>query len=85
MANEVKDVNTSPASGAVDVGTAADVDEMMKKFDRESNTRHWTGTPKKIIRYLLSAFTVFMVYMNMFGMNASAAACSWALSSFWFS
>ena len=40
MANEVKDVNTSPASGAVDVGTAADVDEMMKKFDRESNTRH---------------------------------------------
>ena len=66
MANEVKDVNTSPASGAVDVGTAADVDEMMKKFDRESNTRHWTGTPKKIIRYLLSAFTVFMVYMNMF-------------------
>ena len=66
MANEVKDVNTSPASGAVDVGTAADVDEMMKKFDRESNIRHWTGTPKKIIRYLLSAFTVFMVYMNMF-------------------
>ena len=40
MANEVKDVNTSPASGAVDVGTAADVDEMMKKFDRESNIRH---------------------------------------------
>ena len=24
MANEVKDVNTSPASGAVDVGTAAE-------------------------------------------------------------
>ena len=32
MANEVKDVNTSPASGAVDVGTAADVDEMMKEL-----------------------------------------------------
>ena len=66
MSNEIKDVNTSAAEAAVDVGTAADVDAMMKKFDRESNTRYWTGTPKLVIRYLLAAFAIFMVYMNMF-------------------
>ena len=28
------------------VGTAADVEEVMKKFDRESNVRVWEGVPK---------------------------------------
>ncbi len=37
----------------------------MKKFDRESNTRVWEGTPKKILRYVLAAFMLFMVYMNL--------------------
>lgn len=34
----------------VEVGTMEDVDAIMKKFDRESNTRVWEGTPKKILR-----------------------------------
>ena len=34
------------------VGTMADVEAVMKKYDRESNTRIWTGVPEKIIRYL---------------------------------
>ena len=49
----------------VEVGTMEDVDAIMKKFDRESNTRVWEGTPKKILRYVLAAFMVFMVYMNL--------------------
>ena len=49
----------------VDVGTMEDVDAIMKKFDRESNTRVWEGTPKKILRYVLAAFMLFMVYMNL--------------------
>ena len=28
-----------------DVGTMEDVDAIMKKYDRESNTRVWEGTP----------------------------------------
>ena len=48
-----------------DIGTAADVDEIMKKYDRESNVRIWGGVPKQIVRLLLSAFMVFMVYMNL--------------------
>ena len=30
----------------VEVGTEADLDEVMKKYDRESNTRVWEGIPK---------------------------------------
>ena len=60
-----RNVNTSPA-GDPDVGTAADVEEVMKKYDRESNTRIWTGTPEKIIRLVLMVFSLLMVYMNLF-------------------
>lgn len=67
MSNEVNDIqeNTAPVAD-VEVGTAADVEEMMKKFDRESNTRVYTGVPQKIVRYALSAFTLFMIWMNLF-------------------
>lgn len=50
----------------VDVGTMEDVDEIMKKYDRESNTRIWEGTPKMVVRWLTVAFSVFMIVMNMF-------------------
>ena len=48
-----------------DIGTAADVDEIMKKYDRESNVRIWEGTPKQIVRFVLAGFMAFMVYMNL--------------------
>ncbi len=50
---------------AADVGSAADVDEIMKKYDRESNVRIWEGVPKQIVRFVLAAFMLFMVYMNL--------------------
>ena len=34
-----------PPDQAIDIGSQADVDEIMKKYDRESNTRPWTGKP----------------------------------------
>ena len=37
-------VSAAPAGGP-DVGSAADVEAVMKKYDRESNTRIWEGTP----------------------------------------
>ena len=49
-----------------DVGSAADVDEIMKKYDRESNTRPWEGTPALVIKVLLAAFSLFLIYMNLF-------------------
>ncbi|MBQ8144839.1 MAG: TRAP transporter permease [Butyricicoccus sp.] len=43
-----------------------DVDAIMKKFDRESNIRLYQGVPKQIVRYALVAFSLFVVWMNMF-------------------
>lgn len=43
-----------------------DVDAIMKKYDRESNQRIWTGVPKNIIRGLLVAFSLWCIYMTLF-------------------
>ena len=48
-----------------DVGTMEDVDAIMKKYDRESNTRVWEGTPRKILRVLTALFGIFLIVMNM--------------------
>ena len=48
-----------------DVGTMEDVDAIMKKYDRESNTRIWEGTPRKILRVLTALFGIFLIVMNM--------------------
>ena len=49
------------------VGTAADVDEVMKKYDRESNTRIWEGTPKLIVRILGIAFSCYCIFSTLKG------------------
>ncbi len=62
---ENKTVSTEPVEAQADVGSAADVEAIMKKYDRESNVRIWEGKPKLVIRYVLSAFALFMVWMNL--------------------
>ena len=62
---EKMNVNTAPAVDT-STGTAEDVEAIMKKYDRESNTRIWEGVPKKVVRYLLAAFALLTVYMNLF-------------------
>ena len=44
---EKMNVNTAPAADA-STGTAEDVEAIMKKYDRESNTRIWEGVPKTV-------------------------------------
>ena len=43
-----------------------DLDAVMKKFDRESNTRIWEGTPKIIVNSILALFSLFCVYVTFF-------------------
>ena len=50
----------------LEVGTAKDVEEMMKKYDRESNVRIWTGVPRKVVRYLCAAFSVYCIWVTLF-------------------
>ena len=43
------------------------VDDVMKKFDRESNTRVWEGTPRLVVDALLIAFSLFCMYVTLWG------------------
>ncbi len=43
-----------------------DLDAVMKKFDRESNTRVWEGTPKLIVNIILAVFSLFCIYVTFF-------------------
>ena len=47
-------------------GTAADVEAVMKKYDRESNTRVWEGAPKWIISILMAVFSVYCIIDTVF-------------------
>ena len=38
----------------------------MKKYDRESNTRVWEGTPKLVIRWLMVFFSVYCIIDTVF-------------------
>ena len=54
------------AADSQEVGSAADVDAVMKKFDRESNVRVWEGTPKWIVKFIMIAFSLFCMYLTLF-------------------
>ena len=67
MSIDKKKPDTDPADG---VNTAADeapdLDAVMRKYDRESATRLWEGTPQLIIRILMAAFGLFCIGMTLF-------------------
>ena len=46
--------------------TAADVEAIMRKYDRESNTRIWEGTPKIIVSCVAVLFSLFCLYVTLF-------------------
>ena len=43
-----------------------DLESVMKKYDRESNTRIWEGTPKILVSCVLAAFSLFCIYVTLF-------------------
>ena len=43
-----------------------DLDAVMKKFDRESNTRIWEGKTKIVITSVLAIFSLFCLYVTLF-------------------
>ncbi|MBE6757078.1 MAG: TRAP transporter permease [Ruminococcaceae bacterium] len=43
-----------------------DLDAVMKKFDRESNTRVWEGPAKWVVNSILAVFSLFCIYVTFF-------------------
>lgn len=62
--NELAAENTSNAD--LEVVSEAAVDAVMKKYDRESNTRVWTGKPKMVVSLILAAFSLWCIWVTLF-------------------
>ena len=63
---DIRNTAADAAAEAIDTGSAADVEEVMKKYDKESNIRIWEGKPALVLKIILAAFSLFMIYMNLF-------------------
>ncbi len=64
-------VQTDPAESVPEAVAPAEtaegaVDDIMRKYDRESNTRIWEGPLKTVITLLMVAFSLYCMYMTLF-------------------
>ncbi len=79
---EEKQPNASEAQADVETGVEAsatataeasdtdtDVEEVLRKYDNESNTRIWEGVPKVIVTVILVIFAIFCLYMTLFSVD----------------
>ena len=64
--NHMSDMEKNTSAVNPKVGSAADVDEVLKKYDRESNTRIWEGKPRLVIRWLMVFFSLYSIYVTLF-------------------
>ena len=64
------------AAGGDNLST--EIDEVMKKYDKESNTRLWTGKPKTVITVIMSLFSLYCIWSTLF----STAALEVRLTAF---
>ena len=66
MAEEKKTVMPPVQEEDISTGSAADVEAVMKKYDRESNTRVWEGWQKWAVTAVMAAFSLFSIYVTLF-------------------
>ena len=66
-----KNINNTSVSGLNDnssskASSSAEIDSVMRKYDRESNTRVWTGVPKIVVTVVLALFSLWCIYVTLF-------------------
>ena len=66
-----KNINNTSASGlnndsSSKAASSAEIDSVMRKYDRESNTRVWTGVPKLVVTVVLALFSLWCIYVTLF-------------------
>ena len=44
----------------------ASAEDIMRQFDRESATRIWVGIPQRIVRYVMSVFSLYCIWSTLF-------------------
>ena len=66
MAFFKKKQNEDHNEPVVNTDGVVDVNEVMRKYDRESNTRIWEGVPKIVVNCVLALFALFCIYVTLF-------------------
>ena len=64
--NEKEKLSGTQLEEDIAVGTAADVDEVMKKYDRESNTRVYEGWQMWVVKTIMAAFSAYCIWATLF-------------------
>ena len=72
----MSDVNTNPIVMAADE-EAVDVDKIMAEFDKESNTRHFSGIFQKIIKAAMVLFSLYVMFDGWTGTMEERQKMAW--------
>ena len=77
---DLENKNGIPEEKAAEIESVseAEVNEVMKKYDKESNTRIWVGVPQKIVQAVMALFSLYCIYSTLF----STAALEQRLTAF---
>lgn len=72
----MSDVNTKPITMEADE-EVVDVDKIMAEFDKESNTRHFTGIFQKIIKGAMVLFSLYVMFDGWTGTMEERQKMAW--------
>ena len=64
--NQKDPKDTVKMTSGLDNQTQADLDAVMRKYDRESNTRIWEGWQRWVVGGIMAAFSLLSIYMTLF-------------------
>ena len=57
-------------SAPVGSASAQNAEELMRKFDKESNTRIWVGKPAVVVKVIAALFSLYSIYSTLFSVAA---------------
>ena len=62
--------HSTPPEESAAVGSAKDVEDLMRKYDKESNTRIWEGKPALVVRMVMVFFSLYCIWSTLFSVAA---------------
>lgn len=63
MSQREKDI--LPPEPSAETGAAESMEEVMRKYDRESATRVWEGVPKQVVRVVMAIFSIYCIWSTL--------------------
>ena len=73
----MSDVNTKPITMSADEDEVVDVDKLMAEFDKESNTRQFSGIFEKIIKIAMVLFSLYVMFDGWTGTMEERQKMAW--------